>query len=166
MLYNICKVDFTLEEYNMTERSYTTRRMALVEALASKIKTIDGGTEFRSNLFNNVSPRLLFWDEIKQYPAIHLSAGLETREYQSGGYKDRFLNVTVRIYVDEEDAVLAIESILEDVETIIEQNSRLEYTDKDGATQCTQQITIVSIDTDEGVLEPLGIAEMQIQIQY
>ena len=34
-----------------------------------------------------------------------MNAGSETREYQAGGYKDRFLSVTIRCYVqDEEDA--------------------------------------------------------------
>ena len=27
-------------------------------------------------------------------------------------------------------------------------------------------ITIVSIDTDEGVLEPLGVGEVQIEVRY
>ena len=37
---------------------------------------------------------LKFWDEVDQFPAIHLNAGSETRQYQSGGYKDRYLNIT------------------------------------------------------------------------
>ena len=42
--------------------------------------------------------RLKFWDEVDQFPALHVNAGAETREYQSAGYKDRFLSVTIRIY--------------------------------------------------------------------
>ena len=49
---------------------------------------------------------------------------------------------------------------------MLEDNSRLSYIDKTGATQYTQQITIVSIDTDEGVLEPLGVGEMLIEVRY
>ena len=55
---------------------------------------------------------------------------------------------------------------MEDVETVIEDNSALSYTDKRGVSQKTQQITIVSIDTDEGVLEPLGVGEMLIEVRY
>jgi len=150
----------------MAERNYTTRRLAIVDAIVSKLKDIDGNNQYRTNLFQNVSPRLKFWDEVEEFPAVHLNAGSETREYQAGGYKDRFLSVTVRCYVNEEDAVEALESLLEDVETVLEENSRLTYTDKNGATQYTQQITIVSIDTDEGVLEPYGVAEMQLEVRY
>ena len=59
-----------------------------------------------------------------------------------------------------------MDKLLEDVETVLEDNSRLEYTNKRCATETTQQITIVSIDTDEGVLEPLGVGEMLIEVRY
>ena len=150
----------------MAERAYTTRRLAIVEALVEKLKNIDGTGNFRTNLFLNASPRLKFWDEVEQFPAVHLNAGSETREYQAGGYKDRFLSVSVRCYVNEEDAVQALESLLEDVETVLEENSRLTYIDKNGVSQYTQQITIISIDTDEGVLEPYGVGEMQLEVRY
>jgi hypothetical protein len=150
----------------MAERDYTTRRLAIVDALVAAIKNIDGTAQFRTNLFEQVSPRLKFWDEVEEFPAVHLNAGSETREYQGGGYKDRFMSVTLRCYVNEEDAVVALEALLEDVETVLEQNSRLAYTDRNGNTQYTQQITIVSIDTDEGVLEPYGVGEMQIEVRY
>ena len=150
----------------MAERAYTTRRLAIVEALVEKLKDINGTGNYRTNLFLNVSPRLKFWDEVEQFPAVHLNAGSESREYQAGGYKDRFLSVSVRCYVNEEDAVSALESLLEDVETVIEENSRLSYIDKNGTLQYTQQITIISIDTDEGVLEPYGVGEMQLEVRY
>jgi hypothetical protein len=150
----------------MAVRSFTTRRLGIIEGLVNKLKDIDGTGEYRSNVNENVSPRLKFWDEIEEFPAIHLNAGSETREYQAGGHKDRFLSVTLRCYVQDEDAVTALDELLEDVETVIEDNSRLTYKDRNNADQYTQQITIVSIDTDEGVLEPLGVAEMLIEVRY
>lgn len=150
----------------MASRTYTTRRLAIVNALVEKLKDIDGTGDFGTNLFQNVSPRLKFWDEVEEFPAVHLNAGSETREYQGGGYKDRFMTVTLRCYVNQEDAVEALELLMEDVETVLEDNSRLEYTDRNGNKQYTQQITIVSIDTDEGVLEPYGVGEIQIEVRY
>lgn len=150
----------------MAARDYTTRRSGIVTALADKLKDINGAGAFLTDINENVSPRLKFWDEVEEFPAIHLNAGSETREYQSGGYKDRFLSITVRCYVQDEDSVLALDGLLEDVETVLEDNSRLEYKDRNNATQYTQQITIVSVDTDEGVLEPLGVGEMQIEVRY
>ena len=150
----------------MAERAYTTRRLSIVAALVAKLKDIDGTGYYQSNLFSQVSPRLKFWDEVEEFPAVHLNAGSETREYQAGGYKDRFLSVTLRCYVQEEDAVAALDALLEDVETVLEENSRLMYTDRNGITGYTQQITIISIDTDEGVLDPLGVGEMLIEVRY
>ena len=150
----------------MAERGYTTRRLGIVEALVNKLKDIDGTGQFLSNLEENVSPRLKFWDEVEEFPAVHLNAGSETREYQAGGYKDRFLSITLRCYVQAEDAVAALDELLEDVETVVEENSRLKYKDRNNVDQYTQQITVVSIDTDEGVLEPLGVGEMLIEVRY
>ncbi len=150
----------------MAARDYTTRRLGIVEALVDKLKDINGTGAFLTDLSENVSPRLKFWDEVEEFPAVHLNAGSESREYQGSGYKDRFLNITVRCYVQDEDAVVALDELLEDVETVLENNSRLAYKDRTGTTQYTQQITIVSIDTDEGVLEPLGVGELLIEVRY
>lgn len=149
-----------------TQRIYSSRRIAIVEALVEKLKGIDGTNEMLSNVYDNVHPRLKFWDEVDEFPAIHLNAGNESRTYQGGGYKDRFLSVTARLYVQEEDAVVALEKLIEDVETVIENNSQLDYYDHRGKKQTTQQITIVSIDTDEGVMEPLGIGEILLEVRY
>lgn len=150
----------------MATRTYSTRRQAIVNALVDKVKGIDGNGEYLTNLFNNVHPRLKFWDEIEEFPAVHLNAGSETREYQGGGYKDRFMSVTLRCYVNSEDAVEDLDKLMEDVEVVLEDNSRLEYLDRKGVTQYTHQITVISIDTDEGVLEPYGVGEMTIEVRY
>jgi hypothetical protein len=109
---------------------------------------------------------LQFWDEIQEFPSICVTGGSETRDYQGGGYKDRYMNVTIRCYVNQENAIEALEGLLEDIETILEDSSRLAYKDRQGTTQYTQQITINSIDTDEGALEPLGLGEVSCIIRY
>jgi hypothetical protein len=147
-------------------RAFTTRRLGIVNALVDQLKNINGAGAYLSDVNENVSPRLKFWDEVEEFPAIHLNAGSETREYQAGGYKDRFLSITLRCYVQAEDSVEALDELLEDVETVLEDNSRLAYLDRTQTTQYTQQITIVSIETDEGVLEPLGVGEMLIEVRY
>ena len=149
-----------------TARTYTSRRANIVRALAEKLKDIDGSGAFLSDLQNNVHPFLKFWDEVDQFPAILLNAGAETREYQGGGFKDRFLSVTLRCYVQEEDAQDALNILMEDIETVIEDNGQLEYFDRQNNTFKTQNITIIIIDTDEGVLEPLGIGEILIEVRY
>lgn len=148
------------------ERTYTSRRQAIVKALVERLKEINGQTPYRSNVWDSVHPRLQFWDEVDQYPSVHVTAGSETRQYQGGGYKDRYLSITIRAYVQQEDAVTALESLLEDIETVVEQNSCLVYIDNDNLPQSTHQISIVAIDTDEGVLEPIGVGEVTLLVSY
>ena len=150
----------------MAARTYTTRRSAIVDALVTKLKQINQTGDFLTDVFDNVHPRLKFWDEVDTFPALHLNAGSETREYQGGGYKDRYLNITIRCYVKETDAVEALDKLLEDVETVIESNGKLSYNDKQGVSQSTHDITIISIETDEGVLEPFGVGEVLVQVHY
>jgi hypothetical protein len=140
----------------MSTRTYASRRHNILEGLVTALKTIDGSGAFLSNLGENVHPRMKFWDEVEEFPAIHLNAGSESREYQTGGYKDRFLQVTVRCYVNEEDAQVALGALLEDVETVLEKHSRLTYFDSRFTKHSTQQ----------GVLEPLGVGEMIIEVRY
>ena len=149
----------------MATRDYTTRRSAIVNALVTKLEEINGTGHFLTSV-SNVSPRLKFWDEIEEFPAVHINAGSETREYLGAGEKFRYLTLTFRCYVQEDDAVEALEKLMEDVETVLETNNPITYTDKLGRVQSTIQTTILSIDTDEGVLEPLGIGEIITTVQY
>jgi len=149
-----------------TPRTYTSRRFNIVEALTNKLKNIDGSGAFLTDVANNVHPRLKFWDEVEDFPAIHLNAGSETREYQAGGYKDRFLGVTIRCYVHAEDAQEELNLLMEDVETVIEENSNLQYFDKQNNEFNCTQITVISITTDEGVLEPYGVGELEVEVRY
>ena len=146
-------------------RSTTTRRSAILNALAEKFKGIDGSGAFKTRLDDNVETRMKFWDEIEQYPAIHMAAGAETRQYWGGGNKWRFLTITIRAYVNNEDPIEELEELLEDIETMIDANNSLTYHQL-GTDAGVSQFTVISIDTDEGVLAPLGIGEMIIEARY
>ena len=149
----------------MASRDYTTRRSAIVDAYVQKLLNIDGTGHFLS-FVSSVEPRLKFWDEIEEFPAVHINAGSETREYLGAGEKFRYLTLTFRCYVNEDDPVEALERLMEDVETVIEANNPINYTDNLGNVQCTIQTSIISIDTDEGVLDPFGIGEIITTVQY
>ena len=147
-------------------REYTSRRIAIIDALIEKLEEIDGSGNYRTDLNSNVSRRLKFWDEVDEFPAIHVSAGAETREYLGAQNKTRFMQVTLRCYVNDEDSVEALEGLMEDVETVLDTHSRLRYVDRKYDFQYTQLITVLSLDTDEGVLEPLGVGEIVCEVRY
>ena len=146
-------------------RSTSTRRSQILDALVEKFKDIDGSGDYRTNLANQVFPTMKFWDEIQTYPAVHLSAGTETREYYGSNNRWRFLTITIRAYVNQDDPTEALCLLLEDLEYVLDNNLSITYSDSYGSGGTAQQ-TIVSIDTDEGVLAPLGIGEMIIEVRY
>ena len=147
-------------------RRHTTRRRAIIEALCTKLEQINGSAPFRTSVAR-VERRLKFWDEVTEFPTIHVGAGAETREYEGAGFRFRFLRITIRCYVsDDDDVIIALEELLEDVESVLEDKDPLGYTDSTGASQSTEQTTIATVDTDEGVLEPLGVGEIVCEIRY
>ena len=138
-------------------------RSSIVNKLADTLKCIDGSSGYRTNLFNNVEPKLKFWDEVNDFPFVCISAGGEVREYLPGDFKWGYLNVAIKVYVrDEDDPVSALESVFYDIEKVIDANNELEYE----PNKATEEIRILSIESDEGLLAPLGIGEITIQIRY
>ena len=151
----------------MTEsRTYSTRRQSIAKSLSSLFDSIDGTGSFRSDISNKSSTALRFFSDVTDFPAICIVASNEVRVYQTGGYRDRYLDVKVIIFVNEENALDKCEAILEDIETVIEDNGRLGYIDRDGNTQYTHDITILSLSTDEGTLEPISLGEIALRVHY
>jgi hypothetical protein len=143
-----------------------TRRSSIVEALSDKLKMISHSNGYSTDLGEQVFPKMKFWDEISEFPCVCLVAGPESIVHQGGGFKDRYLDVVLRAYVNEEESILALERLLEDVELIIDRNGRLAYVDSSGNLGTTRDIIITLIDTDQGVLSPLGVGEMTLQVKY
>lgn len=150
----------------MTSRTYSTRRRSIVAALVDLFKKVDGTGAFVSNLNQNVSEYLRFFSDVQDFPALCVVAGSEERQYQTAGYRDRYLNLRLIVFVNEEFPLTKCEAILQDLETLIEDNGRLAYTDRQGTTQYTHDITVLSISTDEGTLDPISIGEMTIRVHY
>ena len=146
---------------------YRTKRRKIVDAVVDKIKLINGQHPYNSNVFNNVKGKMLFLDEIEEYPKVCVVAGDEVREYQTAGFKWRFLNLTIRAYVrNEEDAQEELATLFEDIEKIIDENDALVYDTSIVPNGKTTSMTVESIGTDEGVIAPLGIGEMTVTVRY
>ena len=146
---------------------YRTKRRKIVDALVEKIKLVNGQHPYNSNVFNNVSGKLKFLDEIEEYPKVCIVAGDEIREYQTAGFKWRFLTLSIRAYVrNEEDAQEELATLFEDIEKIIDENDALVYDTSIVPNGKTTSMTVESIGTDEGVIAPLGIGEMSVTVRY
>jgi hypothetical protein len=144
-----------------------TKRKKVVDALVNKIKLINGQYPYNSNVSNNVDGHLKFLDEIEQYPKVCVIAGDEFREYQPNAFKWRLLDLTIRVYIhDNNDTQETLALLLDDIESIIDDNDNLVYDDTVVPSQSTTSLTIGSISTDEGVIAPLGIGEMTVRVRY
>jgi hypothetical protein len=147
--------------------TYRTQRKKIADSLAKKIKRVDGNHPYQTNVFENVSSSLTFLDEIEQFPKVCVVAGDESRQYQPGGFKWRFLLLSVRLYVhNEEDPQEELALLIEDLEKVIDDNDVLVYDDSVQPNEATTSMTIQSITTDEGAIKPLGIGEITVEVRY
>lgn len=146
---------------------YRTARKKIVDALVKQIKGINGIHPYNSNAFNNVHGNMIFLDQIQEYPKICVVAGDEARQYQPGEFKWRFLNVDIRVYVEnQEDSQEALAILMEDIERVIDDNDILSYDTTVSPNLKTTSLTLLSLSTDEGVLAPLAIGEMTVECRY
>ena len=141
-----------------------SRRTSIIKALAEKFKQINGQAPYQVNLFQNAYPKLKFWDEIEDFPSLYMSPGSEYREYLPGDFAWGFLGVSVKVYCHGEDSQEQLEKLLEDVEKCVDLNRVLTY---DTAKNYeTTEILISSITTDEGLLAPYAVGEINLQVRY
>jgi hypothetical protein len=142
-----------------------TRRISIVTALAEKFKIIDGTGSYKTDLFGNSYPKLKFWDEVQDFPCVYLTAGTEVREYMPSDFTWGYLNISVKVYVrSESEAQQQLENLLDDIENVLDANRVLVYDTTNNFS--TTEILIQSITTDEGLLAPYGVGEINLQVRY
>lgn len=142
-----------------------TKRTSITKALADKLNTtLDGTGGYNTNLHNNAYPKLKFWDEVQDFPSVYLTPGTEMREYLPSNFTWGFLGVSIKVYCKGEDAQQELENLLEDIERVVDENRVLTY-DVTNNLQTTE-ILVQSITTDEGLLAPYAVGEINLQVRY
>lgn len=141
-----------------------SRRTSIIKALAEKFKLIDGNDPYKVNIFNNSYSKLKFWDEVHDFPSIYCTPGSETRQYELAGFTWAFLGVSIKVYCKGEDSQMQLESLLEDIETVVTNNRILVYDAVNNYE--TTEILVASITTDEGLLAPYAVGEINLQVRY
>jgi hypothetical protein len=136
-----------------------------VSALVTKInESLDGNAPYQTNLSSNCFNKLRFWDEVTDFPSVFITPGSETREYHPGDFAWGFLGISVKVYVRGEEPQAELETLLEDLERCIDANRQVTY-DLDKNYEATD-IMVTSITTDEGLLAPYGVGEINLQVRY
>lgn len=141
-----------------------SKRTSIVEALTTKLKSINGTGIYNTNIFNNAYPILKFWDEVSDFPCVYVTPGPEQREYFPGNFTWAFLNISIKLYAKGENAQAQMEDLLEDVERCINLNRELEYDSVNKYS--TTEILVNSVMTDEGLLAPYAVGEISAQVRY
>ena len=141
-----------------------SRRTSIITALAAKLNTINGTSPYSTNLFNNAYAKLKFWDEVNDFPAVYMSPGMEQREYHPGDFAWGYLGVSIKAYCKGEDCQQQLELLLQDIETCVDANRRLVYNSTNNFE--TTEILVQSITTDEGLLYPYAVGEINLQVRY
>lgn len=141
-----------------------SRRTSIVRALTEKFKAIDGNSPYVVNLHGNAFAKLEFWDTVQDFPSVYTTPGTETREYHPGDFTWSYLNVCVKVYCKGENSQEQLETLLEDLEICVDSNRVLVYDEANGYT--TTEILITSITTDEGLLAPYAVGEINLQVRY
>ena len=142
-----------------------SRRTSITKALAEKInETLDGTHPYEIDLKENCYPKLKFWDEVNDFPSVYISTGTETREYLPSDFTWSFLALSVKLYCKGEDPQEELEKLIEEVEMCIDSNRVLVYDKNKGYT--TTEILITSVSTDEGLLHPYGVGEINLEVRY
>ena len=146
-----------------------SQRRDIIKILVDNLRLIDGTKSplsfytFKTDIHQNAYRGYKTIEEINDFPSIYITAGPEIRRYNTVGTTQSSLPIMLRVYTyDEEDDLVNehINDITQDIEHVIynlpKTYSSLEILD----------ITITSINTDEGLLTPYGIVELQVQVSY
>ena len=141
-----------------------SKRTQIVKALAAQLSLINGKPPYKVNLFKNAYPKLKFWDEVQDFPSIYLTPGTELREYHPADFAWGFLGIKVNAYCHGEMSTEQLESLLVDIETCVDANRQLVYDTTNNYS--TTEILIQSITTDEGLLAPYAVGEINLQVRY
>jgi len=142
-----------------------TKRTQITKALAQKIAdTLVGDAPYLTNLYGNSYAKLKFWDEVQDFPSVYITPGMEMREYLPSDFAWGMLNISIKLYCRGDSSQEELEQLLSDVELCIDNNRQLVY-DTDSGNETTE-ILILSITTDEGLLAPYAIGEINIQVRY
>lgn len=148
-------------------------RAAIATSIANKISSefVAGSVLYNTNVYGNVKNRSVQLDNVPSFPYISVTPGPEDREALPSRQTWGILTLYIRIYVQNaNDAQQELEEIIADIENFIDINQRVSYniTKPGGITEVKETVSIdtLSIQTDEGLLDPLGLGEVTVSVRY
>ena len=148
-------------------------RSGIAKAMAELIASELDGTQpdkYVNNIYGQTSNKVTHFDNIYSFPYITTTPGPETRENLPSHFTWAELTLYIRIYVEnEEDAQGELESLITDLENIVDTHLNLSYnvtTSTGSVSRTTTDNNILTITTDEGLLDPNALGEIVLGVRY
>ena len=132
-----------------------SRRTDILDALKTHLGQINSVDS------NNVYKSYRFIDELNDYPAITFVARSEQRLHRGDARKLALIIISLRAYVYNGDGAMAeVEQLVRDVETQVETFAG------ENRDLLVESALVASVRTDEGLMHPYGVGDMDINITY
>jgi len=150
-----------------------SRRTEIIDFLVEELKRINKTTDsrvgllrspytYKSDLGENVFRRFKYLEEINDFPAITMTVIDEDREAIGSDVHFGTLAIAFRGYVKSENALDACDDLADDMEFVLD---GINHT----ATAASKEIVdskVISVESDQGLFEPYGIAIVEAEIMY
>lgn len=146
-------------------------RSGVCKAFVEEIKLkLNGTGEYLTNMYGSVSNKTTHFDMVQNFPFISVTPGPENRDEMPSRFTMADLVLYFRILVkNPDDAQGELETIISDLETLIEENNSIQYNYRTPAGNMvgrTISADITNITTDEGLLDPHAMGEIVVLIKY
>jgi len=152
----------------------TSRKRLIIQEIINNLKLINGATEnvpnsprspytFTSNVAGNVYDRLEYLPNINDFPSIFCyPISSETRRRISNAETYCTFLLEIRGYVQGEDPILLSSDLAQDIQYVVDSIKYRPSAQSLNIVECRTE----SLATDEGLLEPYGLAEVRVLIVY
>ena len=146
-------------------------RSGIAKGLASVIgASLNGTGIYVNNIYENVTNKVVHFDDIQDFPYISVTPGPESREDMPSNFTWATITMYIRIYVENnEDAQGELESLISDIENVVDTHLNLSYnvtTSQGLEIRNTVDNSIITITTDEGLLDPNALGEVVLEVRY
>lgn len=133
-----------------------TRRKQIIDGLVTELgQTPDVDA-------SNVFKRFKYLEEINDFPTVCLNPGAESREELGANRRLGNIGVSLRGYVFDENNIDTAEIFAQNVESKVDSFSANVAAKANGVSDAR----VVSFRTDEGLFQPYGIADLEVEILY
>jgi len=133
-----------------------TRRKQIIDGFVTELgQTSDVDS-------SNVFKYFKYMEEINDFPTICLTPGTESREELSANRRLGSIGVALRGYVFDENNIDTAEIFAQNVESKVDSFSANVAAKANGVSDAR----VVSFRTDEGLFQPYGIADLEVEILY